>query len=78
MEFIDGVQVTDRPGLQRLGIAPGALAQLVSQTFNEMIFIHGDVHCDPHAANLVGACWALCLGLGSNSCSRLGNSACLV
>lgn len=47
------VQVTDRPGLARLGIAPGALAQLVSQTFNEMIFIHGDVHCDPHAANLV-------------------------
>jgi aarF domain-containing kinase len=53
MEFIEGVQVTDRPGLQRLGIAPGSLAQLVSQTFNEMIFIHGDVHCDPHAANLV-------------------------
>ncbi|WIA33107.1 hypothetical protein OEZ86_006260 [Tetradesmus obliquus] len=53
MEFIEGVQVTDRPGLARLGIAPGALAQLVSQTFNEMIFIHGDVHCDPHAANLL-------------------------
>ncbi|KAF6264636.1 ABC1 family-domain-containing protein [Scenedesmus sp. NREL 46B-D3] len=53
MEFIEGVQVTDRPGLSQLGIAPGALAQLVSQTFNEMIFIHGDVHCDPHAANLL-------------------------
>lgn len=40
--------------LQRLGVSPRSLAQLVSETFNEMIFIHGDVHCDPHAANMVG------------------------
>jgi hypothetical protein len=39
--------------LQRLGVSPRSLAQLVSETFNEMIFIHGDVHCDPHAANMV-------------------------
>eukprot|EP00879_Flechtneria_rotunda_P031719 GHRR01034673.1.p1 GENE.GHRR01034673.1~~GHRR01034673.1.p1 ORF type:complete len:438 (+),score=116.78 GHRR01034673.1:236-1549(+) len=53
MEFIDGVQVTDKQGLQRLGVSPRNLAQLVSETFNEMIFIHGDVHCDPHAANML-------------------------
>lgn len=53
MEFIDGVQVTDKEGLQRLGVSPRSLAQLVSETFNEMIFIHGDVHCDPHAANML-------------------------
>lgn len=39
--------------VQRLGVSPHSLAQLVSETFNEMIFIHGDVHCDPHAANMV-------------------------
>jgi aarF domain-containing kinase len=53
MEFIDGVGVTDKDALARLGIAPRSLAQLVAETFNEMIFIHGDVHCDPHAANMV-------------------------
>lgn len=68
MEFIDGVkvcgahllaaclltkyQVTDIKALREMGIAPHAVAQLVSQTFNEMIFTHGDVHCDPHAVRL--------------------------
>jgi hypothetical protein len=47
--------------VQRLGVSPRSLAQLVSETFNEMIFIHGDVHCDPHAANMVrtGSCVSL-------------------
>ena len=60
MEFIDGVGVTDKEALARLGVAPRSLAQLVAETFSEMIFIHGDVHCDPHAANMVrkgGAGW---------------------
>lgn len=78
MEFIDGVQVTDKQGLQRLGISPSSLAQLVSETFNEMIFIHGDVHCDPHAANLVGV-WATqlmlcCVGV-CVACPQHGNRA---
>jgi predicted unusual protein kinase regulating ubiquinone biosynthesis (AarF/ABC1/UbiB family) len=29
------------------------VAHLVSQTFNEMIFRYGFVHCDPHAGNLL-------------------------
>ena len=41
-----------RQRLQEVGLRPQAIAQLVSQTFNEMIFMHGYVHCDPHAANL--------------------------
>lgn len=41
-----------RQRLQEAGLRPQAIAQLVSQTFNEMIFLHGYVHCDPHAANL--------------------------
>jgi hypothetical protein len=53
MEFIDGLRVTDAAGLEAAGISPRQLSQLVSKTFNEMIFTFGDVHCDPHAANLV-------------------------
>ena len=33
-----GVKVTDLEGLKRLRAAPGAVAQLVSETFNEMIW----------------------------------------
>ncbi|PSC76949.1 ABC1 [Micractinium conductrix] len=53
MEFVDGVKVTDLEGLKRLGAAPADVAALISETFNEMIFAFGDVHCDPHAANLL-------------------------
>jgi predicted unusual protein kinase regulating ubiquinone biosynthesis (AarF/ABC1/UbiB family) len=41
-----------RARIQELGFKPEKVAELVSRTFNEMVFIHGDVHCDPHAANL--------------------------
>lgn len=29
------------------------MAWLVSSVFNEMIFSFGDVHCDPHPANML-------------------------
>ncbi|GAX83513.1 hypothetical protein CEUSTIGMA_g10938.t1 [Chlamydomonas eustigma] len=54
MEFIgDAVGVTDQKGLKAAGIRASELAKLISQTFGEMIFIHGHVHCDPHAANMM-------------------------
>ncbi|KAM7499367.1 hypothetical protein LguiA_023781 [Lonicera macranthoides] len=53
MEYIDGAQVNDVKTIQRLGIRPNDVAKLVSQTFAEMMFKHGFVHCDPHAANLL-------------------------
>ncbi|KAL4448834.1 hypothetical protein ABPG77_007551 [Micractinium sp. CCAP 211/92] len=53
MEYVEGVKVTDRAGLAALGAAPADVAALISETFNEMIFAFGDVHCDPHAANLL-------------------------
>ncbi|KAL3145108.1 hypothetical protein ABBQ38_001717 [Trebouxia sp. C0009 RCD-2024] len=52
MEYIEGFKVTDRARIEQMGFKPEKVAELVSRTFNEMIFIHGDVHCDPHAANL--------------------------
>ncbi|KAK6234339.1 hypothetical protein QUC31_006745 [Theobroma cacao] len=53
MEFMDGAQVNDVIAIRRLGIQPNDVARLVSQTFAEMMFKHGFVHCDPHAANLL-------------------------
>lgn len=76
MEFIDGARVTDGPALAKMGADRSALAALVAETFNEMIFIHGDVHCDPHAANMVGGreglrCWGQAeRASGAESCAR--------
>ncbi|PPR92730.1 hypothetical protein GOBAR_AA27933 [Gossypium barbadense] len=53
MEFMDGAYVNDVITIQKLGIHPSDVARLVSQTFAEMMFKHGFVHCDPHAANLL-------------------------
>ncbi|KAI3994389.1 hypothetical protein MKX01_012646 [Papaver californicum] len=53
MEFIDGAQVSDVKEIKRRGIEPSDVAKLVSKTFAEMIYRHGFVHCDPHAANLL-------------------------
>ena len=47
-----GIEVTDRARLEQAGIQPGQVARIVSEAFNDMIFLFGDVHCDPHAANL--------------------------
>ncbi|KAL0452736.1 UNVERIFIED_CONTAM: putative ABC1 protein [Sesamum latifolium] len=53
MEFIDGVQVNDCRAIEKLGIRPSDVSTLLSQAFAEMMFKHGFVHCDPHAANVL-------------------------
>ncbi|KAL9332607.1 hypothetical protein ACSQ67_002217 [Phaseolus vulgaris] len=53
MEFMDGAYVNDVKTIQKLGIDLHELSTLVSQTFAEMMFKHGFVHCDPHSANLL-------------------------
>ncbi|XP_047321613.1 putative ABC1 protein At2g40090 [Impatiens glandulifera] len=53
MEFMDCAQVNDVKRIKQLGIQPIDVVKLVSQAFAEMIFKHGFVHCDPHAANLL-------------------------
>ncbi|KAJ9160321.1 hypothetical protein P3X46_025732 [Hevea brasiliensis] len=53
MEFMDAAQVNDVNAIEGLGIQPSEVAKLVSQAFAEMMFKHGFVHCDPHAANLL-------------------------
>nr|GMD52957.1 putative ABC1 protein At2g40090 [Ipomoea batatas] len=53
MEFMDAAQINDVKTIQTLGIRPSDVAKLVSQAFAEMMFKHGFVHCDPHAANML-------------------------
>ncbi|BDA50400.1 AarF domain-containing protein kinase 1 [Coccomyxa sp. Obi] len=53
MEFVTGANVCDKAALARMGLKASDVARLVSETFNEMIFIFGDIHCDPHAANML-------------------------
>ncbi|KAI3799967.1 hypothetical protein L1987_35273 [Smallanthus sonchifolius] len=53
MEFVVGAQVNDLKSIKKLGVNPHDIARLVSRTFAEMMFKHGFVHCDPHAANLL-------------------------
>jgi aarF domain-containing kinase len=53
MEFVDGASVRDTEAIRNLGFSPRQVAWLVASVFNEMIFHFGDVHCDPHAANMM-------------------------
>ncbi|KAL8462989.1 hypothetical protein ACS0TY_033843 [Phlomoides rotata] len=53
MEYIDGAQVNDYRAIRKLGVKPSDVSNLLSQSFAEMMFKHGFVHCDPHAANVL-------------------------
>ncbi|KAF9163265.1 hypothetical protein DFQ26_002754 [Actinomortierella ambigua] len=53
MEYIDGVKVNDLEGLNRLNIDPSWVRKTLLEVFAEMIFIHGVLHCDPHAGNIL-------------------------
>lgn len=49
MEFCEGTSLTDLEALKQEG--PEVLvtaANIVTEVFSEQIFIHGNVHCDPH------------------------------
>lgn len=64
MEFMEGVYIDDVAAIRRLGLDPAEVAHIVSEAFNDQIFRHGFVHCDPHAGNLLvrpaarGRSWA--------------------
>jgi len=53
MERMDGCIVTDVQSLEKMGIDKKEVSSLLSQVFSEMIFMHGWVHCDPHAGNVL-------------------------
>ncbi|CAJ1381658.1 unnamed protein product, partial [Effrenium voratum] len=53
MEYLDGLlKANDPVGLRKAGLDVAECAQLLCDTFAEMIFVHGRVHADPHAGNI--------------------------
>ncbi len=52
MEYVDGVKLTDRPGLEEAGIDPIATARLLNDVYADQMFCHGVLHADPHPGNL--------------------------
>ncbi|CAE7757598.1 adck1, partial [Symbiodinium necroappetens] len=53
MEYLEGLlKANDPEGLRRAGLDVDECAQLICDTFAEMIFVHGRVHADPHAGNI--------------------------
>ena len=53
MEYVEGVKITDRAGLERAGIDPSTLAHLINDVYAEQIFRLGWLHADPHPGNLL-------------------------
>ncbi|MBO8141438.1 MAG: AarF/ABC1/UbiB kinase family protein [Firmicutes bacterium] len=50
-EFFDGVKITDREGLERIGADPKNLARLGAEVFLRQVLIEGVFHGDPHPGN---------------------------
>ena len=53
MEWIDGVSIASKQGLKSMKCNPKSLARLIAQCFSEMIYTYGNVHADPHIANML-------------------------
>lgn len=73
MEYVEGVRLTDREGLARIGIdAEGAVKKLLDAFFRQ-VFEHGCFHADPHPGNFLvrrgqdGRAAIVLLDLGSAS-----------
>ncbi|CAN0056377.1 unnamed protein product [Ectocarpus sp. 12 AP-2014] len=53
MDFVHGLKISDREGIERRGMDPTGVARTVTRTFGDMIYCHGFLHCDPHPGNLM-------------------------
>jgi predicted unusual protein kinase regulating ubiquinone biosynthesis (AarF/ABC1/UbiB family) len=53
MDFVDGIKITDRVGLEQAGIDPRAVARLLNEVYAEQILRLGRLHADPHPGNLL-------------------------
>lgn len=53
MEWVDGVSIADTAGLQSIHCKPKSLARVIATCFSEMIYRFGNVHADPHIANML-------------------------
>jgi ubiquinone biosynthesis protein len=53
MEYVEGVKVNDREGLERADIDYSDLMTRLMRIFNRMILAHGFFHADPHPGNIL-------------------------
>ncbi len=52
MQFHAAVGIADRAGLARLGVAPGAVLEILARAYAKQVFVDGLFHADPHPGNL--------------------------
>lgn len=52
MEFVDGVKVTDVAAIERFGIQPKQVVEIIIDAYLRQILDYGFVHLDPHPGNL--------------------------
>jgi ubiquinone biosynthesis protein len=53
MDFVEGIKITDRAGLEQAGIDPRAVARLLNDVYAEQMLELGVLHADPHPGNLL-------------------------
>ena len=53
MEYVDGIKITDLPGLRDAGLDCARVSQLLVEAYCEQILNHGFFHADPHPGNLL-------------------------
>lgn len=53
MELVDGVKATDITGIRRTEQDLGLLASAVMRGYLDQVFVHGEIHADPHPGNLL-------------------------
>lgn len=52
MEFIQGIKITDKQGLEQAGISPQEVARLLNDLYADQMLHLGILHADPHPGNL--------------------------
>jgi len=53
MALVDGVKATDIGGLRRTEQDLGGLASAMMRGYLDQVFVHGEIHADPHPGNLL-------------------------
>ncbi|KAI7868122.1 ABC1 family-domain-containing protein [Spinellus fusiger] len=52
MEFMEGARIDDLEYMKKHSIDPNSVSTEITKIFSKMIFLHGFLHCDPHAGNI--------------------------
>ena len=52
MHYHESVSIRDRCGLERLGVEPRAVVEILARAYAKQVFVDGLFHADPHPGNL--------------------------